>query len=128
MKPSRRRVLLVTSSYAPAITADMHRARHLAWEMPALGWEAEVLYPNSHFQRSDSVEPAWERMFSSKTSRHEVAPRAAWLFRLFGMRSAGWRAFWPLYERGSELLSERRFDLVYITTTHFELFCLGRKW
>ena len=38
-----RRVLIVTSSYAPTMIADMQRVRQLAWELPKLDWEVEVL-------------------------------------------------------------------------------------
>ncbi len=44
------RVLIVTSTYAPAMIADMHRARHLAWELPKLGWQVEILAPDVSFQ------------------------------------------------------------------------------
>src|SRR6185437_14797266 len=46
----RRRVLIVTSSYAPAMIADMHRARHLAWELPTLGWAVDILAPSASLQ------------------------------------------------------------------------------
>jgi glycosyltransferase involved in cell wall biosynthesis len=44
------------------------------------------------------------------------------------MRSIGWRAFWPLYAAGNALFAKQQFDLVYITTAQFNLFCLGRLW
>ena len=40
-----RRVLLVTSSYAPTMIADMQRARQLAWQLPEAGWQVEILCP-----------------------------------------------------------------------------------
>lgn len=125
---SPRRVLLVTSSYAPATIADMHRVRHLAWDLPALGWEVEVLCPNAAFQRSEYLEPGSEPLFNPVTPVHEVAPRDLWLFRALNMRGIGWRAFRPLRAAGTALLRSRRFDLVYISTANFALFCLGRGW
>ena len=44
------RVLIVTSTYAPAMIADMHRARQLAWELPKLGWQVEILTPDVSYQ------------------------------------------------------------------------------
>jgi glycosyltransferase involved in cell wall biosynthesis len=123
-----RRVLIVTSSYAPITIADMHRARHLAWELPKRGWDTELLYPNVEFQRPEYLEPTSEWLFDPDTSRHEAAPISAWVFRLLKMRSVGWRALWPLYRAGVRLLRQKRFDLVYITTAHFPLFCIGRGW
>lgn len=122
------RVLLVTSAYTPTAIADMHRARHLAWELPRLGWDVEVLAPNIDFQRAEYTEPGAGWLFAPGTPAHGAAPVAAAIFRLAKMRSIGWRAWWPLYRTGLALLGTRRFDLVYITTAHFPLFCLGPAW
>ena len=51
-----KRLLLVTSSYNPATIADMHRARMLAWELPKLGWEVEVLAPGTAFQHPSCLD------------------------------------------------------------------------
>lgn len=123
-----RRVLLVTSSYAPTTIADMHRARHLAWELPKLGWDAELLYPGVAFQRVEYVDDDSDSLFNPHAACHEVAPQSDWLFRLLKMRTIGVRAFLPLYRAGRALLRSRKFDLVYITTANFPLFCLGRRW
>lgn len=127
-RPAGRRVLVVTSSYVPACIADMHRARHLAWELPTQGWAVEVLYPNSDFQRPECLEPGSSFLFNEETPRHAVAPASARFFRLLKMRSIGWRALWPLDRAGARLLRSKKFDLVYITTANFPLFCLGRRW
>ena len=51
-----RRVLIVTSSYAPTMIADMQRVRQLAWELPKLGWEVEVLSPSAEYQPATCVD------------------------------------------------------------------------
>ena len=108
--------------------ADMHRVRHLAWELPKLGWEAEVLVPGPQFQRPEYVEPDSKPLFNPAVPCHEVAPNDLWFSRLLKIRSIGWRAFVPLRAAGDELLKQRRFNLVYISTANFPLFCLGRYW
>lgn len=123
-----RRALVVTSSYKPTAIADMHRARHLAWELPAAGWDVEVLFPGQAFQRPEFTEPGASWLFAPDTPLHPVAPTAARLFRLAGMRSISWRALHPLHVEGCRLLDSGRFDLVYITTGHFPLFALGPGW
>jgi len=50
------------------------------------------------------------------------------LLRLLKIRAIGWRAFRPLYRKGLELLKRGHFDLIYISTAQFNLFCLGRLW
>lgn len=108
--------------------ADMHRVRHLAWELPRCGWECEVLAPDASFQRPQHLEPESHRLFNPAVPYHAVPPRAAWLFRALQVRSIGWRAWQPLAWAGAALLRQRRFDLVYISTANFNLFCLGRVW
>src|ERR1035437_2863773 len=44
------------------------------------------------------------------------------------MTSMSWRALWPMYRRGCDVLRRKKFDLVYITTAQFNFFCLGSLW
>jgi glycosyltransferase involved in cell wall biosynthesis len=123
-----RRLLIVTGSYYPAILADTHRARLLATELRHFDWEVEVLAAGTEFQREDAIETDAAVFFDPAVPVHFAAPRGQTLFRILKMRSIGWRAFWPIYEAGKKLLAKQRFDLVYITTAQFNLFCLGRLW
>lgn len=123
-----RRILIVTSAFPPAMLADMHRARSLAQHLPESGWNVEVLVPGLGFQRSIWVESDAEKYRATKAGVHEVKPICDWAFKSIGVRSVGWRSFWPLYRHGVQLLRDRQFDLVYISTTQFILFCLGPLW
>jgi hypothetical protein len=108
--------------------ADMHRARHLAWELPQLGWDVEVLAPNTQFQRPEFVESESTPMFNPTVPYHSVASDDPWYFRLLKIRTIAWRAYRPLKRAGRRLLAHQNFDLVYISTANFNLFCLGRDW
>lgn len=123
-----RRVLIVTSSYSPTTIADLHRARHLAWELPELGWTVEILCPNREFQREEYFELNSESFFSPTTVVHAVAPVANRLFHLLKVGGIGWRSLLPIYRKGSELLKTGRFDVVYFSTANFVLFTLGAFW
>jgi glycosyl transferase family 4 len=123
-----KRLLLVTSSYAPVMIADMQRARMLAWDLPAVGWEVEVLAPNKELQRKGTIQPDSNHLFNPDVIAYSVAPDEALLLRLLKIRAIGWRAFRPLYRKGLELLKRGHFDLIYISTAQFNLFCLGRLW
>ena len=127
--PARqRRVLIVSSSFTPAMPASVHRARHLGWCLQAAGWEVEVLTPSVEFQRPDWLDEQSANFFPTHIPCHEVPPPARSYLEKFGAKSMAWRALLPMYRRGSELLATGRFDLVYITTTVFNFFCLGRRW
>ena len=123
-----RRVLIVTSSYAPAMIADMQRTRHLAWELPNLGWEVEVLNPSTEYQPATCVDEDSAGFFSPYSQAHYVPEIWRDLFRIAGVGSIGWRALLPMWFAGTRLLQQRHFDLIYISTAHFPLFLLGSMW
>lgn len=122
------RVLIVTSSYKPTMIADMHRARHLAWELPKLGWTVEILAPDVVFQPSSCIDNDSAEFFAPGVSVHLVAPFRPRVFDAIGVGTIGWRALYPMLKAGRDLLSSRRFDIVYITTAQFPLFLLGPAW
>ncbi len=123
-----KRVLIVASSYAPAFPADVHRARLLAWQLKSLGWAVEVLAPGQAFQQPEWLNPEGRSLFAPDVPCHEAQPGLAWFYRLLGMNSLAWQALLPLFLLGNQLLRTRQFDLIYITTAKFNLFCLGRLW
>ena len=123
-----RRVLIVTSSYAPTMIADMQRVRQLAWELPKLGWEVEILSPSTEYQPATCVDKDSAGFFSPHSPAHYVSGMCPGLFRIVGVGNIGWRALLPLWSAGKRLLQERHFDLVYISTAQFPLFLLGPIW
>ena len=123
-----RRVLLVTSSYAPTMIADMQRARQLAWQLPEAGWGVEILCPDIDYQPPSCNDADSAEFFSPAAKVHAVPQRAAAFFRFFGIGNIGLRALVPLYFAGRKLLAARRFDLVYFSTAQFPLFLLGVPW
>ncbi len=127
MSPART-VLIVTSSYAPAMIADMHRARLLAWELPAFGWNVEVLAPDSSYQFAQCLDGDSAEFFCPGTPVHYTRPYRGLLPRFLRSSSIGWKALLPLLTAESDLLKQGRIDLVYLSTTQFNLFLLGRLW
>jgi hypothetical protein len=123
-----RRVLIVTGSYAPTMIADMHRARHLAWELPKVGWEVEILVPNSSYQPPSCIDDNSTAFFPPDIPTHCVPEFCPDLFKAVGARSIGWRAIIPMLRAGRLLLQSRRFDIIYISTAQFPLFLLGPAW
>jgi glycosyltransferase involved in cell wall biosynthesis len=108
--------------------ADMHRARHLAWELSKLGWDAEILCPDSSYQRPSCIDGDSLPFFSSTVATHYVPPYHPIAFSALTLRSVSWRAFVPMLRVGRQLLQSGRFDLVYISTTQFAFFLLGPAW
>jgi hypothetical protein len=123
-----KRVLIVSSSFTPAMPASVHRARQLGWCLRELEWEVEVLTPSIEFQRPEWLDDQSATFFPAQVPCHEVPPPARSWIEKFGAKGIAWRALLPMYHRGCELLASGRFDLVYITTTVFNFFCLGALW
>jgi hypothetical protein len=123
-----RRVLIVVSAFNPAIIADMQRARMLAWSLPKLGWSVEVLAPRASEVRQDVVEDGAASFFAPGVPLHEVGAVGRRLLKTIGSHTPVWGTLWPMWRRGTELLSSKRFDLVFFSTTSFMYFVLGPLW
>jgi len=108
--------------------ADMQRVRQLAWELPKLGWEVEVLSPSTDYQPATCVDEDSAGFFSPHSPAHCVPEMWPALFRIAGVGTIGWRALLPLWFAGKRLLRQRHFDLVYISTAQFPLYLLGSLW
>jgi hypothetical protein len=124
----RRRVLIIVGSYAPTMIADMHRARHLAWELPKLGWDVEILSPDQGYQPASCIDVDSAAFFAPHTPVHAVPQRLAPVLRAAGIGSIGMRAILPALRAGRALLARRRYDLLYISTAQSVLFLLGPIW
>lgn len=123
-----RRVLIVASSYAPTMIADMHRARYLAWELPKFKWDIEILAPDASYQPAPCLDEDSDAFFPNNTTLTFVPAFASGIFSKLGFGSIGWRAIFPMWRAGRRLLTQQRFDVVYISTTQFPLFLLGPLW
>ncbi len=106
----------------------MQRARMLAWQLPSLGWQVEILTPAPTEVREDIVEDGGDEFFRSDVPVHAVRSVAKPLWTLTGSRSHAWRTLLPLMSRGGRLLRSSRFDLVYFSTASFVFFALGPVW
>src|SRR5215469_11821117 len=112
---SVKRVLLVVGCFKPAMLADMHRARMLAWELRALGWDVEVLTPRETEVRQDVVERDADAFFPPDTIIHTVGSLAKPVWTMLGSRTHGWRTLLPMDRAGQRLLRSERFDVVYFS-------------
>jgi hypothetical protein len=108
--------------------ADMQRARQLAWELPKLGWEVEVLSPSTEYQPATCVDEDSAAFFSPHSHVHCVAGMCPGMFKIARIGNIGWRSLLPLWSAGKRLLRQKHFDLIYISTAQFPLFLLGRIW
>lgn len=108
--------------------ASVHRARVLAWCLGGKGWEVEILTPGIEFQRPEWIDEKSTDLFPLDIACHEAKPMFSTLFRMLRIRGVAWRALLPVFMLGNQILKGNKFDVVYISTTAFNFFCLGRIW
>lgn len=121
------KVLVVSPHFPPVNTPDMHRVRMLLPFLAANGWSAEVLAV-SPAQVAAPLDPWLVEGLPPEVPVHRVnAMGLAWA-RVPGLGTLGYRALLPLARAGDRLLGAGGFDMVYFSTTVFEIHALGPRW
>jgi hypothetical protein len=95
--------------------------------LQAQGWEAEVLAVEPE-QVAAPLDPWLAEGLPPAVPVHRVRALGLGWRRLPGLGTLGWRAFRALGRAGDRLLASGRFDLVYFSTTVFEVHGLGPGW
>lgn len=123
----RRRLLVVAPHFAPTNAPDSHRVRQSVRYFSESGWDAEVLCIDPSDVEAP-IDPLLEKTLPGHLPvwREKALP-LRWTRRL-GMRTLGWRAVHPLLRAGNRLLSARRFDLVFFSTTQWPVLLAGPAW
>ena len=122
-----REVLIVSPRFPPINAADVHRVRTSLAYYRRFGWEPTVLCVEP--ATSDGIEDAM--LAQALTPDIRVVRIRAWdeaKCRPFGFGQLSYRSLLPLYRAGSRLFRERRYDVVFFSTTVFMSFVLGRLW
>ena len=122
-----KRVLVISPHFPPVSAADMHRVRMLVPLFERNGWQAEVLAVAAS-EVNAPLDPMLEAGLPSQLKVHRVAALPRLLSRLPGLGTLGLRAMGAVDREASRLLSGHRFDLVYFSTTAFEIHALGPRW
>lgn len=121
------RVLIISPRFPPVNAADMHRVRMLLPYMKENGVMAEVLAVEPN-QVACSRDPWLESTLPPDVRIHRVqALGIHWGF-VPGLGELAFRALWSLGKKGDQLLASGNFDLVYFSTTAFEVHVLGPRW
>jgi glycosyltransferase involved in cell wall biosynthesis len=122
-----KRVLVVSPHFPPVSAADVHRVRTLLPFLEEKGWEAEVLAVSPEQVRA-TVDPWLSEGLPAGVKVHRVrAMSTAWSL-IPGLGGLGFRALRALRKAGDRLLAGGGFDLVYFSTTVFEVHILGPRW
>lgn len=122
-----KRVLVIAPHFAPINAPDGHRVRMSLPFYRDNGWEAEVLCVRPEHRpdwRDDSLLDTLPR----DVPIHRCGALPLSWTRWLGVGTLGWRCLPFLALAGTRLLRNRKFDLVYFSTTHFVSLLLGPLW
>jgi hypothetical protein len=106
----------------------MQRARLALPHLRALGWEAVVLAVVPENVEGAVIEPALEQTYPPDIRIVRVRGIPPGVTRPLGFGSLWLRCCTALRSAGERLLRDERFDLVFFTTTQFDVFTLGPRW
>jgi glycosyltransferase involved in cell wall biosynthesis len=106
----------------------MHRVRQSLPYFKELGWEPVVLAVEESFVEAYSTDPLLMQTIPEDIEVHKVAAWDVKKTRRYGLGSLSMRSYFHFKKKGDELLSQRKFDLVYFSTTAFHVMALGPRW
>lgn len=122
-----KRVLIISPHFPPSNAPDMQRVRMLLPFLIEHDWAAEVLAV-SHESVACPLDDWLVDGLPSTVPVHQVKALGLGWSRLPGLGTLGFRAMGALGKAGDKLLAKRSFDLVYFSTTVFEVHLLGPRW
>ena len=122
-----KRVLIISPHFPPVNAADMHRVRQSLPYFAEAGWEAVTLAVGPNFVEGYLDEHLLETIPEAADVRRLPALDYHWT-RKFGLGSVALRSFWAYRRAGDALLERGDIDLVYFSTTAFQVLVLGRYW
>ncbi len=124
---SEKRLLIVSPHFPPVNAADMHRVRVLLPYLIEEGWVVEVLAVEP--EQIAFPQDTWlvDGLPTNIKVHHVKAFGLGWS-RIFALGGLGLRALRSTGKTGNRLLASGSFDLVYFSTTVFDLLRLGPGW
>ena len=121
------KVLIISPYFAPSNAADMQRIRMSLPYFKDFGWEAElvtVFAKHSEMVKdnllSESVPP--------ETIIHYVKAYSKRWTSKFGLGSLALRSLWFYKQSVNKLLMNKKYDLIYFSTTQYPVCILGAYW
>ncbi|MBX3735679.1 MAG: glycosyltransferase [Candidatus Didemnitutus sp.] len=121
------RLLIVSAHFPPVNAPDMQRVRMSLPHFVDAGWEVVVLTVDDR-EPMAPLEPALLATLPKPIHIVRAPIFSRRWTRFVGINNLGLRSLPFLYEAGTRLLTEQKFDLVYFSTTQFVLCPLGRLW
>ena len=120
-----KKVIIISPHFPPINAADMHRVRQILNYLQLYGWNAEVIAVDPQYIEAYSVDDLLLQTIPSDTIVHHVK---AWKFqktRKFGLGSVSMRSYFFIKKKVNEIISKKKIDLIFFSTTAFHVMALG---
>lgn len=105
----------------------MHRIRMSLPYFKQFGWDAEVVTVNPKYSDTIKDELLIQSLPADVKVHYVKALDKKWTSKL-GLGSLALRSLWFYRQKVDQLLQERKFDLIYFSTTQFPICILGAYW
>lgn len=122
-----KKVLIISPYFAPTNSADSHRVRMSLPYFKQFGWEAEIVTIDSKYSDLVKDHLLIKSIPTDIKVHHVKALSKKWTSK-FGLGSIALRSLWFYFWYVNKLLSEKKFNLVYFSTTQFPVCILGSYW
>lgn len=122
-----KRVLIISPHFPPVNAPDMQRVRMSLPYYKEMGWEAEVICVDENFTEGFRDELLSETV-PADIPVHKVKAWPVSVTRKLGLGSLSMRSYYQFKTKGTALLKQKKFDLVFFSTSMFHVCALGRYW
>ncbi len=92
------------------------------------GWEVEVITVNKECIEINSLDDLLLQSIPQNIKIHTIDAWDVNKTRKFGLGSLSMRSFFQFKKAGNKILNEKKFDLVFFSTTAFHVMALGPYW
>lgn len=122
-----KRVLIISPYFPPVNAADMQRVRMSVSYFEEFGWNAEIVVVDPAFSDMNT-DPLLKQSVPSTIQVHTVQAFSKKYTSKLGLGSIALRSLYFFKKKVDEILKQKRFDLIYFSTTQFPICILGAYW
>ena len=123
-----KNVLIISPHFPPVNAPDMQRLRQSLPFFFENGWEAEVITVNKDWIEINSLDNLLLENIPKYIKIHTIQAWDINKTRRFGLGSLSMRSFFHFKKAGNKILRNKKFDLIFFSTTAFHVMALGTYW
>lgn len=120
-------LLIISPHFPPVNAADMHRVRQGLSFFPQFNYTPIVMAVEPAFVETGKDDLLLKTLPKHIEIQYVKAFSSKWT-RKIGLGALALRSLWFYFFKGNQLLKNKKFDLIYFSTTQFPVLILGRYW